>query len=293
MRSIALEDLRRGPFTVAEARHAGLKWNTLQTRAWKRLSHGQYAWARLPQDAMLRLFAAQDRMPPGFGFSGPTAGWVLGLDYPPCEPIDVTIPQSSHARARVGMRIHRALLSESEVIVRRGLRVTSPLRTVADLGSQRNLTDAVIAIDMATHAKLIGIPTLMDFVQANPGRKGVKRLRRALGLADSGAESPMETRLRLELVMARLPAPITQAELNDASGRFLGRADLYYPDRRLVIEYDGEGHRDRLVPDLKRQNALVNAGFHILRFTAADLRGCGLAATQVLRARKFLPKFAG
>ena len=82
----------------------------------------------------------------------------------------------------------------------------------------------------------------------------------------------METRLRMELIQARLQQPDVQAELHDASGRFLGRADLYYPDRRLVIEYDGDNHRDRLVSDMRRQNALLNAGYHILRFTSADIR---------------------
>ena len=95
----------------------------------------------------------------------------------------------------------------------------------------------------------------------------------------------METRLRLQLLQARLPRPCVQVELHDASGRFLGRADLYYPDCRLVIEYDGDNHKERLAADLKRQNALVSAGYQLLRFTAADLRVSGSAAAQVRKAR--------
>ncbi|TMD14303.1 MAG: DUF559 domain-containing protein [Chloroflexi bacterium] len=60
-------------------------------------------------------------------------------------------------------------------------------------------------------------------------------------------------------------------DLRDGDGRFVGRADLYYPAARLVIEYDGGNHRDRLVEDNRRQNLLVNAGFRLLRFTAADI----------------------
>jgi very-short-patch-repair endonuclease len=60
--------------------------------------------------------------------------------------------------------------------------------------------------------------------------------------------------------------------LIDRQGRFVGRADLYYPAARLVIEYDGGNHRDRLVEDNRRQNLMVNAGFRLLRFTAADIR---------------------
>ena len=95
----------------------------------------------------------------------------------------------------------------------------------------------------------------------------------------------METRLRLELIKAGLPPPEVQTELRDISGRLLGRADLYYPDSRLVVEYDGENHRDRLVSDLRRQNALVNAGYQILRFTAVDLRTPASIVAQVKHAR--------
>ena len=67
-----------------------------------------------------------------------------------------------------------------------------------------------------------------------------------------------------------MPKPHVQAELRNAEGRFVGRADLYYPAARPVIEYDGANHRDRLVEDNRRQNAIIGAGFRVLRFTAAD-----------------------
>ncbi len=81
----------------------------------------------------------------------------------------------------------------------------------------------------------------------------------------------METRLRWLLLQAGLPRPEVQANLHDACGRFVGRADIYYPAARLVIEYDGVNHRDRLVEDNRRQNLLINAGFHMLRFPAPDI----------------------
>jgi uncharacterized protein DUF559 len=46
----------------------------------------------------------------------------------------------------------------------------------------------------------------------------------------------------------------------------------YYPDKRLVIEYDGATHRDSLAANNRRQNRLINAGFKILRFAASDLK---------------------
>ncbi len=81
----------------------------------------------------------------------------------------------------------------------------------------------------------------------------------------------METRLRWLLMQAGLPKPQVQVDLHNASGRFIGRADLYYPQARLVIEYDGANHRDRMTEDLRRQNAILGAGYQLLRFAAADL----------------------
>ena len=286
MGAAAPSDLRHGPFTVAQARERGLRWKALQTNQWVRLSRGQYAWNGLPNDVRLKLRAVQERMPAGFAFSGSTAGWLHGLDLAPAAPVEVTIVRDLSIRSRAGIKVRRAELSESEVIIRHGFPTTSALRTVCDLGSRRDLVESVIAIDMALHSRLLDVATLSRFAQGNSGRKGIKRLRRAIRLADPGAESPMETRLRLELEAAGLPRPTTQAELFDRSGRFIARVDLYYPDCRVVVEYDGENHKERIASDLKRQNALVNAGYHVLRFTAADVRIAGSAAGQVRRARE-------
>ena len=77
----------------------------------------------------------------------------------------------------------------------------------------------------------------------------------------------METRLRWLLLRAGLPRPEVQAQIPEARAR----ADLYYPQARLIIEYDGGSHRDRMVEDNRRQNLLVNAGYTVLRFTASDI----------------------
>jgi very-short-patch-repair endonuclease len=90
-------------------------------------------------------------------------------------------------------------------------------------------------------------------------------------LAEPATESPMETRLRLLLVLAGLPKPKVQVRLYDEHRMLIGRPDLYYPQQRLAIEYDGATHRASLAADNRRQNRLLDAGYRILRFTAADV----------------------
>lgn len=287
LRSRALDS---GPFFVADARRAGLTWEDLQGKSWRRLGYGQYAATGLTADVHLTLRAVANRMPDRYAFSGRTAGWLLGLDLPPCDPIEVTIAREIPVRGRAGVKLRRMSLPESDVVTTAGFRTTTPLRTVRDLGSQSDLIESVVAIDMALRAGLVALPELIDHVATHSGDKGVNRLRRATSLADGRSESPMESRVRIELIKGRLPRPEVQPDLYDGSGRFVGRADLYYPDRRLAIEYDGENHRDRLVSDLRRQNALLSAGYFLLRFSAADLRMPASVVSQVRAARARLEK---
>ena len=266
-----------------------MRWRDLQTTHWTRTSHGQYAWAALPQDARLKLLAVSQRLPPSYAFSGMTAAWLWGLDSSWTEPIEVTIPRDVPVRARAGLKLRRAELKQSDVIVRDGFRVTSALRSVCDLGSRRDVIESVVAIDRALHTGLVKLSHVAHHVATHAGAKGIKRLRRALGLAEPRSESQMETRLRIHLIQGRLPRPSVQPDLCDAKGRFLARVDLYYADRRLAIEYDGAHHTERLDADLRRQNALLNAGYHLLRFTAADLRDPKAVVSEVRETRRGLP----
>ncbi|MBO0686900.1 MAG: DUF559 domain-containing protein, partial [Candidatus Dormibacteraeota bacterium] len=108
--------------------------------------------------------------------------------------------------------------------------------------------------------------------------------RRVLVLAEPAAESPMETRLRLVLVLAGLPRPVAQVSLRDDTGEFLARPDLYYPQARLAIEYDGGTHRGSLTADNRRQNRLQRSGVRLLRYTAPDVYGRQDAIVAEVRA---------
>ena len=90
-------------------------------------------------------------------------------------------------------------------------------------------------------------------------------------LADAGSESPMESRLRVLLVTDGLPKPLVQAPVQDETGVLIARADLCYRTERVVVEYDGMNHRERLAADNRRHNQLTDAGFRVLRFTANDI----------------------
>ena len=160
-------------------------------------------------------------------------------------------------------------MDRDEVVTRQGLAATSMLRTIRDLCPRLSLTEAVAITDMALHAGKVDRQDLVAAAAAPTA--GVRVLRQVLEHAEPAAESPMETRLRMLLVLAGLPRPEAQVAVRDRLLRVIGRPDLYYRDERLGLEYDGGTHRDTLVEDNRRQNRLLDAGVRLLRFTAGDI----------------------
>ena len=97
-------------------------------------------------------------------------------------------------------------------------------------------------------------------------------MRKVIEHAEPLAQSPMESRLRMLLVLGGLPRPQAQVTIGDGD-EIIGRIDLYYPNERLGIEYDGAVHQGSLAEDVRRQNALLRFGVRLLRFTARDVLG--------------------
>jgi very-short-patch-repair endonuclease len=130
----------------------------------------------------------------------------------------------------------------------------------------------VVIADDALHRRLITLDQLASWASENRKRHGIRRLRKVIDLAEPLSESPMESRLRMLLVLGGLPRPQAQVTFRDHD-EVIGRVDLFYEADRLGIEYDGEVHRGFLAEDARRQNALLRLGVRLLRFTARDVLG--------------------
>lgn len=265
------DHLRSGPFTIAQALAAGVSPEQLRGKAWRRLSRGWYCWAGVDPGTDARLTIIAEALPAGGALAGLTAARLHGLELPEGGCVEIVVPPNSGVSRRGDARVRCVKLAPGDVLWRGGLPLTSPLRTCFDLAHRLPLVAAVAAIDMALHQGLIELEEFRHYVEAQSGAGGVVRARRVLDLAEPKSESPMETRLRLLLVRSGLPRPEAQVELHDARGRFVGRPDLFYREASLGLEYDGENHRDRLVSDNRRQNALQAIGVTLLRYTYSDL----------------------
>src|SRR5260370_42139484 len=114
-------ELKVRPFTLHEARMAGLTKSSLKGRAWRRLGTELYVWGGLPEDPWKRLRAWQRSLPAEAIFGGATAAWISGLDFNPTGPVEIILPPNSGVRSRPGLCVRRCLIPPSDAKMIRGL----------------------------------------------------------------------------------------------------------------------------------------------------------------------------
>jgi hypothetical protein len=259
------------------ARQAGISDKQLRHRDVVRLSRDTYLPRSVVRDLPARVAAVLLTAPPGATVSHQTAAALSGVAIPlqPADgPVHITVSTGSAVRARQDRSIHRSPLSEAEVAQHRGIPMTTPERTWRDLAMLLTPPALLAVTDqlLGMGCPILGLQTQLA---RRPSGRGAARARAVLPVADPRAESPMESVLRWLLHAAGLPRPELQHEVLGPGGRFLGRADLAWPDRKVLVEFDGDVHRERdvFVNDLRRQNRLVAEGWIVLRFTSADVLG--------------------
>ena len=90
--------------------------------------------------------------------------------------------------------------------------------------------------------------------------------------------------MRVALALAGL-CPVPQYEVWE-SGVLLGRVDLAFPEERVLIEYEGAYHFDgiQILRDDVRLRCLVEAGWQVIRLSAADLRDLNAVVARIRAA---------
>jgi very-short-patch-repair endonuclease len=233
-----------------------------------RLFPDVYVSAAAEVDHRLLSSAAFELVAGGGGvLAGLSAATVLGADVAARNaPAEVLV--AAHIRPHPRLKVRRGVAIGADRWTVRGVAVTSPLRTAWDLGRGPDLVDAVVAVDALAARGGFAPHDLLRRRDTSAPVRGCRRLDRVVALADPRAESPMESRLRLLLVTAGLPAPAVQHELVTERG-LVARFDLAYPEVKLALEYDGRGHVDDI--DRRRDIRTGRLGWFTARFTASDI----------------------
>src|SRR5689334_14338737 len=98
-------ELTRTPFSIDEARAAGLSLSALKGRAWRRIGFELYCWTGWREEQWGLLTAWQRLLPDGFVFNARTAAAIHGLDFEAGNPVEVAVATDSALRSQFGLSV--------------------------------------------------------------------------------------------------------------------------------------------------------------------------------------------
>lgn len=276
-------------WTRERARREGVSLRRLTGGAeFVRVVPGAYVEACWADDLATRCAAVVHRLP-GATLSHWTALALHGLPVPDLGgPIEVTVAPDGRLPRWSGVLVHRSFaihpFTLDELPVTGAVRAWVDAAASVQAGPARpDLADLVAAGDALLRRRPGTRTDVGNLLTLRPGLRGAVAVTRALPLLDGRAESPMESRLRVVLTAEGLAPPAVQHVVTDSTGAFVARVDLAYPEQRVVVEYDGDHHRDpaQWRRDLRRRERVEALGWVVLVVTAADL----LAAPAEVAAR--------
>lgn len=278
----------------ARDHHRSVVAGLVHDGTWVRIRPGAFVDAkaldgtdRIGTLALARIAAVHTQLTSGAVISHTSAALLWGL--PTLRtPVTTHVVQPFHARSRASPDVvrHRCVLAPEDVVVLHGIRATSLERTLIDCAMSEPVRGGVVVADAALH-RGADRARCERLLASMSGRRGVVRARLALSTADDGAESAGESLARVALLEIGLPRPETQVPVETHLGPFW--ADLGWPDERVLAEYDGRSKYAQMPEDVvlrekRREDALLDMGWRLLRITKEDLGQHRALAVRIRRA---------
>jgi hypothetical protein len=263
------------------------------------LTRGQLRWnytaihpdVYIPKDAKrtldLRTRAAALWVP-GCIIAGRAAAALHGASW-----IEAATPIEMIGRARrrqPGIIVREERIRADELMRLDDLLVTTPARTALDIARHLPRSEAVAHLDALAAATGLDAASGLSLADRYTGARGIQRARAALPLTDPGAQSPRESWLRLLLIDAGYPRPVTQIPVTD--GYATAFVDLGWDEPKIGLEYEGAHHqtdRGQHVRDIGRYDMLEELGWLIIRVVKEHSRGYILRRVDDAFNRRQLP----
>lgn len=280
-RRLATIALRQGGLvTTTQLQSCGLSRSGVRHRVAAgrlfRVRRGVYALSPVA-GAWSTYWAALLAAGPDAAVSHWSAAAVHGFASVPSGPVQVTVPAAG-GRALPGLRIHHARsLRPADIVVVRGLRVTSAERTVLDIAGGASDQAARRVIREAEFTGALRPGRLSAAVEGRGGHPGVGRIRRVDPHTVEAAlrQTPLEDELEALIRTTSLPEPERQLGVAGVFGGMF-RADFAWPRFRLIAEADGRDAHARasgMESDRRRDADLAATGWMTMRFTRTQVLG--------------------
>lgn len=278
------------PFTTAQAIATGMSASELAGPGYRRLAKGKYVSSDRRPSAVLEAEAALLGHPPEAIATHSTAAKVYRMPVPPDTEHHVGVPVPRQRRRRHGVRSH-VVAPETRVLELHGVRLAAPAEVLVQLAATLPLVELVVVGDFIVRRGWYAPEKLVTLCAAS-GEAHAKQALAASRFVRDGVDSPMETRLRMLLMLAGLPEPEVNHLLRDGHGAVIRRFDLYYAAVRVIVEYDGRQHADdpkQYNHDVHRREDLDDGECRIVVVTAEGVyvkpEETLMRVRKVLRAR--------
>ncbi|GMA33355.1 hypothetical protein [Litorihabitans aurantiacus] len=266
------------PFLTTTSPDVGLSERQLRDAihggALRRVFRGVAVDVRSPDTRDLRLAAASLVLPRDAVVSDHSAAWLYGADTaPPGDMRDLrlmTVVPHGHVRSVSSrMRTRQTCLPDGDVRVVRGVAVTSPQRTAADLLRLSWRPYALAAGDALLRADVVDLATLGEYLAPLRRLPGLKQAKELAPLLDGRANRHGESWMRMRIIDAGLPIPDLDHVIRESDAKEW-HLDSYFVASRLASEYDGRANHSTAADTEHDGGRRVHIGFvHSIRFVIA------------------------
>ncbi|WP_234711871.1 type IV toxin-antitoxin system AbiEi family antitoxin domain-containing protein [Mycolicibacterium setense] len=234
----AFPGMPASPFLGSVATHAGLVTAHELRTNYRAIYRNVYLPNDIALTPILRAQAAWLFAGPEAVLCGVSAAAVHGIEWLDVQAPAEIVRTNCHSPDR--LRVRSYCLAPDDVCQVDGMRVTTVARTILDLGRLLPRDEAVPILDALLNKSGIDPDEVWKLAEANRGIRGIDRLRVSLAQADGGAESPLETRTRLQLWNMGIPGLRTQIPFHDQWGQVWTRAAMGWPRLKVAVECDEE-----------------------------------------------------
>lgn len=188
--------------------------------------------------------------------------------WPKVRLTQVDIAVKHRVVRRAGYSSVRRVVPPDLIVLRQGLRCTSPALTALDLVDGYGAKP----IDVLLHSRQATLDHLHEALASSAGRRGNVHRRRLVLESRDNPWSPAERQAHVLLRDAGIAGWIGNLRVKISDHTYY--IDIGFPARKLAVEIDGrEFHvgEEEFEHDRWRQNDLINAGWRVLRFTVRML----------------------
>jgi very-short-patch-repair endonuclease len=265
-----------GVFTRSQAIKHGLASHSatrmIQDQTWLRVAGRAFVPNNHPIGPEQMAWAAALSMAGAtiFGASA-LALWRPDAPLTPPYAVQVVVPKSRQPQARISPK--KIAVPADERALWQGIPVQTPQAALVDSLATLDEPQADRIFGWAVPRSLVAAKDFEALVERRKGAPNAARLRKYAALLRQGAASNLEVLFHLLMKEHNITGWEANAPVTDG-GLTVAVADALFKDAALALEIDGwSAHRskDAFQRDRTRQNALVQAGYKVLRFTYDDI----------------------